>query len=60
MPIDAPQFSLCTNVNNLGELGPGFPMYYLNVKFLFCVLLLGFCMVGLPCMIDNIQQDRAD
>lgn len=54
---DAPLFPLCAPVFSLKDLGPGFPLYYWYVKYLFCVLLFTFVTLTLGnCRLSSPNQ----
>lgn len=59
LPVNAQPFPLCGGLSALGELGPGFPMYYWNVKYIFVLFFLGLCVVGIPCVLDNVLSGNS-
>lgn len=59
-PVDADPFPLCCSLFELGEIGPGFPLYYTFIKLLGVVFFIGICVVSLPCIVNNVAADMGD
>lgn len=57
-PVDAVPYSLWCSLNDLGNLGPGFPLYYTFIKILGAIFMLGICVVALPCTITNVNANN--
>ena len=61
----APKFPLCCELQDLSEMGAGFPMYFYFVKNVLIMLVLVLvpstqAVAGIPCMVDNIRQGKSD
>ena len=41
-------------------MGPGIPLYYYVVRYLFAVLVLSFIIAGIPCWVSNSSADNID
>jgi hypothetical protein len=46
-------------MSELKELGPGIPMFYWLVKYMFGVLLFAFVLAGIACWASNDSADKA-
>ncbi|CAI2368266.1 unnamed protein product [Moneuplotes crassus] len=51
---------LCVDSRELDVLGSGFPLYYHSKKFSIIIFVLMTLIVGIPCMIINIQQGNVE
>lgn len=60
LPVNAPTFDLWTDTYLLKQLGPGFPLYYRFIVFLWAVLLFVFVIAGAACWGYNLNNDKAD
>ena len=59
-PVSAPEFPICADLSELNELGPGFHMYYMNLKYLGGVFLVGFVLAGFACWIGNLSAGNGE
>mmetsp|Transcript_19221 Transcript_19221/g.35150 ORF Transcript_19221/g.35150 Transcript_19221/m.35150 type:complete len:1032 (+) Transcript_19221:5159-8254(+) len=59
-PTNAPTFDLWTDTYLLKQLGPGFPLYYRFVIFIWFMTAVIFIIAGLACWAYNLQSDNSD
>ncbi|CAG9310778.1 unnamed protein product [Blepharisma stoltei] len=60
LPVEAQPFSLCSSLHEFNELGPGFPLFYWVIKYSVLMLMFGFFLVGIACLISNVDADSGD
>jgi hypothetical protein len=58
-PINAPTFGLCIDTYLLKQLGPGFPLYYRFVMFIWSLLAITFAVAGLAGLVYNLMSDHS-
>ncbi len=51
--IERYEFKLCTNINTLSVLGPGFPLYFAFIKNCILILAILLFSTGLYNIISN-------
>jgi hypothetical protein len=59
-PVNAPTFNLCVNTDLLKQLGPGFPLYYRFLVYIWSMTALTLAIAGIACLIYNISSDHSD
>jgi len=52
------QYSLCANKEELAELGLGFALFFLVVKWLMGMLFVVLCVASFPNLVQNLNADR--
>ena len=59
-PVEAEPFSLGCSLQDLSELGSGFPLFFEISRIFALIFFLGICLVSIPCIIGNARADKAD
>jgi hypothetical protein len=58
-PIEAEEFPLSCKMQEISELGSGFPLFFEFSKIILLIFTLGSFLVSIPCIIGNIKADRS-
>lgn len=59
-PIDAEPFSINCSLKEIAELGAGYPLFFIFIKFLGLSFVGALCIVAIPCIIGNGIADKGD
>lgn len=59
-PLDAKPFLLSCSLMELSELGSGFPLFFLFIKIICLIMVLGIAIISIPCIIDNSLAEKGD
>jgi hypothetical protein len=59
-PVNSSDFPLACNLEELGQLGSAFPLYYYFFKYLMLILALATAVAAVPCVIANARAGEAD
>ncbi|KRX03843.1 hypothetical protein PPERSA_04638 [Pseudocohnilembus persalinus] len=51
------QLGFCDDLNELGFLGPGIPLYFQFIKGCICLLFITICIFGITNTVFNLQGD---
>mmetsp|Transcript_16475 Transcript_16475/g.29719 ORF Transcript_16475/g.29719 Transcript_16475/m.29719 type:complete len:747 (-) Transcript_16475:3471-5711(-) len=58
MPYNAPLFDIGGRLEDMGEMGIGFPLFFYYMKYIWLLLLLICLIAGIPCLIANMIEDK--
>lgn len=59
-PADSEDFRLTCPLEDLGQLGSAFPLYYYFFRYLILILLTATLAAAVPCVIGNIRAGKED
>lgn len=58
LPYNAPLLDLKGRLEELGELGIGFPLFFYYMKYIGLFILMIALVAGIPCLIANVIENR--